>query len=186
LVERFVGCFSKLDEMTTNEVTDPIAWGLSVGEPDIYGCKRWQPIRIDTPRAALEAIYAKLPARFPPLYEHMILYYRWAEVDLQLYRLLPNPPGPGLTGLLMEMSKDRGLWNCLLPAGYVQFGKGSDADYDPVCFDYTTRKKNRECRIVKIDHEQILCNERVRVVSELAPTFESFVVSTIDLANRQH
>jgi hypothetical protein len=186
LVERFVGCFSKLDEMTTNEVTDPIAWGLSVGEPDIYGCKRWQPIRIDTPRAALEAIYAKLPARFPPLYEHMILSYRWAEVDLQLYRLLPNPPGPGLTGLLMEMSKDRGLWNCLLPAGYVQFGKGSDADYDPVCFDYTTRKKNRECRIVKIDHEQILCNERVRVVSELAPTFESFVVSTIDLANRQH
>jgi hypothetical protein len=186
LVERFVGCFSKLDEMTANEVTDPIAWGLSVGEPDIYGCKRWQPIRIDTPRAALEAIYAKLPARFPPVYQHMILSYRWAEVDLQLYRLLPNPPGPGLTGLLMEMSKDRGLWNCLLPAGYVQFGKGSDGDYDPVCFDYTTRKKSRECRIVKIDHEEILCNERVRVVSELAPTFETLVVSTIDVANRQH
>jgi hypothetical protein len=183
LLERFVGSFAKLDEMSA--VTDPIAWRLSVGAPDVYGFKHWEPIRVDTRTEALEGIYTKLPARFPPLYEHLILSYRWAEVDLQLYRLLANPPGGDFTELLLEMSGDQGLWNCLLPAGYIQFGKGPDVDYDPVCFDYTARKKNGDCRIVKIDHEEILCNERVKVVAELAPTFEKLVATTIELANRQ-
>jgi hypothetical protein len=185
LIERFIASFAKLDEMAAFEVTDPIGWELSVGELDQYGRKHWQPTRIDTPLAALEGIYTKLPFRFPRLYEHLILSYRWAEVDLQLYRLLANAPGPDLNALLVEMSKDVGLWTCLVPAGYVQFGIGPDVDYDPVCFDYNSRKKNGDCRIVKIDHEEILCNERVKVVAELAPTFERLVLRTIESANRQ-
>src|SRR5215472_9263774 len=47
-----------------------------------------------------------------------------------------------------------------------------------------SRKKSREMRVVKIDHEEILCNYKVRVVDELAPSFEALVQSTIDLANR--
>jgi hypothetical protein len=185
LIESFVASFSQLDEMSAIESINPIGWQLSVCELNEYGFKHWQPIRVDTPRAALERIYAKVPARFPPLYEHLILSYRWAEVDLQLYRLLANPPGPDLNALMMEMSKDSGLWSCLLPAGYIRFGKGPDVDYDPVCFDYNARKKNGDCRIVKIGHEEILCNERVKVVAELAPTFESLVLRTIESANRQ-
>ena len=48
-------------------------------------------------------------------------------------------------------------------------------DYDRVCFDLKTRGKNNDCRIVKIDHEEVLCNERLRVVKELAPTFRALV-----------
>jgi len=81
------------------------------------------------------------------------------------------------------MSKDAFLWNCLLRAGYIRFGLGTDIDYDPVCFDISSRKKNRDCRIVKIDHEQILCNDRVKVIVEIAPSFESLVVRAIDQAN---
>jgi hypothetical protein len=57
-------------------------------------------------------------------------------------------------------------------------------DYDPVCFDLKSRKKNREFSIVKLDHEEILCNERIKVVAELAPTFEQLVKTTIEVANR--
>jgi len=53
-------------------------------------------------------------------------------------------------------------------------------DYDPVCFDIKSRKKNGECRIVKIDHEEILCNNRVKLVAELAPSFRELVIRTID------
>jgi len=183
LVERFVASFEKLDEMSADEVLDPVAWQLATGEGDQYGFKSWRPIRVHTPLDALEVIYAKLPARFPPLYEQLVLSYRWAEVDLQAYRLLANPPGPNLSGLLQEMSRDSILWNTLLAAGYVRFGKGPDLDYDPLCFDFNHRKKNRECRIVKIDHEQILCHDRVKVIVELAPTFRQLVLNTIDRAN---
>lgn len=183
LVERFIASFEKLDEMTAHEHFDPVAWQLAVGDSDQFGCKRWRPIKVNTELEWLERIYSKLPARFPPLFERLVLSFRWAEIDLQSYRLLANPPGPDLSGLLQQMSKDRTLWNCLLRAGYIQFGKGPDMDYDPICFDISSRKKNRDCRVVKIDHEQILCNHRVKVIAELAPSFEQLILRTIDKAN---
>jgi hypothetical protein len=45
-----------------------------------------------------------------------------------------------------------------------------------------SRKQGGDCRIVKIDHEQILCNYRVKIVSELAPSFYELVLQTIVLA----
>lgn len=59
-------------------------------------------------------------------------------------------------------------------------------DYDPVCFDIRSRTKSKDYRVVKIDHEEILCNNRVKVVSELAPSFERLMVQTIELADRAH
>lgn len=164
--------------------SDPVATQLAVGDPDSCGVRRWQPAKVNTEQEKLEPIYSKIPARFPPLFELLVLSHRWAEVDLQLFRLLANPPGPELNGLFGEMSKDRFLWDCLLRAGYVRFGKGPDMDYDPVCFDISSRKKNRGCRIVKIDHEEILCNSRLKMVAELAPSFEELVLRVINRADQ--
>jgi hypothetical protein len=183
LLERFVASFEKMDDMAGFGL-DPVELQLSVGEPDEYGRKRWQPLKVTSEVALLEPIYARLPARFPPLYQRLVLSYRWADIDLQSYRLFANPPGPNLSGLLDQMTQDPTLWKYLLPAGYVQFGKGPDVDYDAICFDFNSRKKNGDCRIVKIDHEEILCNDRVKVVAELALTFEQLVVQTIDRASR--
>jgi hypothetical protein len=182
LLEHFVASFEKLDEMTAVEEIDPVAWQLGIDGADEYGWKKWRPIKVKTPPSALEPIYAKLPARFPRLYEALVLSYRWAEVDLGTYRLLANPPGQDLSGLLNEMSNAPALWNALLPAGFVPFGKGPDIDYDQVCFDIKTRRHGGECRIVKIDHEEILCNNRVKVVAEVAPNFVQLVMATIERA----
>ena len=110
LIEQFVSAFPKLDE--TADVAE-----------------------ISSDGAELEPLYAKLPARFPPLFEGLVLSYRWAEVDLQTYTLLANPPGQGLSKFLGQLSKDPAFWASLRPAGYIQFAKGPDMDYDPVCFD---------------------------------------------------
>jgi hypothetical protein len=184
LVEGFIASFEKLDEMRASEILDPVAWQLAIGDPDQFGNRRWRPIKVSSELSWLEPIYSKLPARFPPLYERLVLSYRWAEVHLQSYRLLANPPGPDLSALLEQMSKDSFLWKNLLEAGFIQFGKGPGLDYDPVCFDVSSRKKNRDCKIVKIDHEQILCHERVRIIAELAPSFEQLMLRTIDRANQ--
>jgi hypothetical protein len=184
LVERFIASFEKLGELTADEASDPIAWQLATGDRDQYGCKRWQPIKVSTEFSLLEPVYSKLPARFPRLFERLVLSYRWAEVDLQSYRLLANPPGPGLGALLREMSKDSIMRKCLLEGGYIQFGKGPDIDYDAICFDRSTGSRDDDCRIVKIDHEQILCNNRLKVVAELAPSFEQLMLRTIDKATK--
>jgi hypothetical protein len=185
LVERYVASFAKLDEMRVFPDLDPIAWQLSSGEPDMYGTKAWRPKETFTDRSALEKVHSSVPARLPKLYEHLVLSYRWAEVDLRTYRLIANPPGDDLSGLLQGMTADRHLWASLGPAGFIQFAKGPDCDYDPVCFDTKARKKNGDCKIVKIDHEEILCNYRIKVVAELAPSFEELMVQTIEMARER-
>jgi hypothetical protein len=179
LLEQFVGTFDKLCEMA--EYTDiyPIVAEFAVGAPDELGQTHWQPLKVSTDDHSLGALYAKLPARFPPLFEQLLLSYRWADVDLQSYTLLANPPGPDLSRFFEQISKDPGLWESLIPAGYIQFAKGPDYDYDPVCFDIKSRTKNGDYRIVKIDHEEILCNDRIKVVAELAPTFKDLVHLTV-------
>ncbi len=82
------------------------------------------------------------------------------------------------------MSKDPEIWKHLLEKGYIQFGRGSDTDYDPVCFDISSRTGYRDYRVVIIDHEGILCHNRVKVVKELAPSFEALISRTVDKANR--
>lgn len=186
LLSTFVQSFEKLNGLDFFPELDPIAAALTAGEPDEDGILRWQPRRAETDISSLDMVYAKLPARFPPLFERFLLTYRWAEVDLETYKLLPNPPGPDLNGFLRGMSKDKGLWEALIPAGFLQFGRGPDIDYDPVCFDISSRAKNRDMRVVKIDHEEILCNHKVKVVAELAPSFFELLQGTIALANKPH
>jgi hypothetical protein len=179
LLEQFVGSFEKLDDLSTSKEIDPIAWDLGVEEADEYGHRNWRPVKTSTDRSSLETLYAVLPGRFPPLFETLVLSFRWAEVDLQSFRLLANPPGTDLAGLFEQISGDPGLYESLIPAGYVQFGRGPDLDYDPVCFDIKRRTNNRDYPVVKIDHEEILCNYLIKVVGEIAPTFEELVRDTI-------
>jgi len=183
VIEQYVASFERLDDMVDMGL-DEIAQQLAVGEADVYGWRRWRAMKLETEHSFLEPIYAALPARFPPLYEKLVLSYRWAEVHLDSHTLFPNPPGPDLSGLLRAMLRDPAMCGALLPAGYIQFAKGADMDYDAVCFDLSSRKKNRDYKIVKVDQEEILCNNRVKVVTEVAPSFEQLMRGTITEASK--
>lgn len=179
LIDKFIASFEFVaKDLSANEILDPIAWQLTCGPANEYGRKPWRPRREQTDVSELQPLYAKLPARFPPLYEQLVLSYRWADVDLQDYTLLANPQGEGLKNLLRCVNGDGHLTPELLKSGYIQFGRAAGGHYDPVCFDIRLRK-NRDYRIVRIDHEEILCNYRIKVVSELAPSFRALVLQTI-------
>ena len=177
LLTQFVESFAKLDEMDVFNDIEPINAELLFGDPDEYGRRRWRPLEVATEREALEEVYRELPAKFPRLFELLALSYRWAEVDLRTFTLLANPPGPGLEAIVR---RDPHMWKFLLKRGYIQFAKGPDCDYDPVCFAIQSRTSNgRDYKIVKIDHEEILCFDRLKIVQELAPSFEELVKTTI-------
>jgi hypothetical protein len=179
LIDEFIKAFIMLDDLSTCYELDPIAYELTFGKPDEYGLKRWRPTLCSTDKSALKEIYKIIPVPFPPLFEQLILSYRWAEVDLRLYRLLANPPGQDFCRLIAEIMKDKALWDVLTPNGYLQFGKGPDLNYDPVCFDFNKPGMDGDYRIVQIDHEEILCKYRIKEVAELAPSFKDLVKLTI-------
>lgn len=179
LIDAFVNSFEKLDDLWTYYELDPIAWQLAFGDLNQQGYKQWRPLTVSTEKSALETLYANLPARFPPLYEQLILSYRWAEVDLGLCRLLPNPPSPNLVGLIEEFSRDQALQEILFANKCLQFGKGSDLNYDAICFDWSRRAQDGDCPVVQIDHEAILSHFRFKKVAELAPSFRELMLRVI-------
>ena len=85
-----------------------------------------------------------------------------------------------------EASARKGsLSELLIPAGYVQIGQPDTGSFDAVCFDLKEQRQNRECRIVQVDHEDILCNWRVRVSGELWPSFIKLVEGVLSGAEPQ-
>ena len=182
---QYISSFDRFDEMSGNPDIYPIIGTLALGPPNDYGHVAWRPRRTEPQASLMESIYSRLPAKFPPLFERLLITFRWADVSLDRYTLMANPPGSDLEGFFQGISKDPGLWKALIPAGFLRFGKGPDMDYDPVCFDMNSRRKNREMRVVKIDHEEILCNYRVKVVAELAPSFEALVLQTIEASKKK-
>jgi hypothetical protein len=180
LLQRFVDRFEELSGLRFYPATDPIAREFRTGEIDGTRIEeKWRPVRVATAPSALDGLRAKLPARIPTLFEHLLLNYRWADVDLDIFTLTANPIGNDLSRWLAEAARDEFLWNFHLRSGYIPFGKGPDMDYDRICFETRTRKRGDECRIVKIDHEEALCSERITIVRELAPSFRSLVEQTI-------
>jgi|SRR5579872_3768020 len=179
LLQRFVDKFEELSGLLFFPETDPIAKEFRTEEVGTNVEERWRPIKVATDPSALDALHAKLPARIPKLFERLLPNYRWAEVDLDLFTLTANPLGSDLSRWHNEASRDKFLWNFHLRNGYIPFGKGHDMDYDRICFETKTRKKGDECRVVKIDAEEVLCFERIQIVRQMAPSFRSLVEQTI-------
>jgi len=132
-------------------------------------------------REALSALAVRLPTRFPPLYEQLVIAYRWPEpADLGPLVLLPNPPGPDLAGLAAGIFRDPGLTDPLLAAGHLPFALAGSGD--PVCFDTTRRHPDRDAPIVRIDPEEIRGTANVRIVAEIAPSFRQIVDQLLERA----
>jgi hypothetical protein len=182
LIRRFVASFERLDGLEYwQSATLPAELAA---EPDVDDGQtvRWRPAVIVTDREQLAPIYQKLPGRFPALYERLVLTHRWIEVDLQTVRLLANPPGSTLSGLLREIFRDQALADVLIPAGFVPFGKATDVNYDPICFDLNSRQGD-DCPVIQFEHETILCHGTIGERRRRAASFRELVCETIDLAD---
>ncbi len=136
-------------------------------------------VRQQTEHAALHDLYAEIPIRFPVLYEDLILGYRWeAGAELGSLELLANPMGhASLAGLLVSIRYDPHLAAALLPASLVPFARPAGGSYDPVCFRKSAGV--RDCEVVQIDHESILCNHKIKVTAVLAPSFRRLVENVL-------
>lgn len=112
-------------------------------------------------REIFDPLYGKLPGRFPPLFEQLVTGFSWEEeAGVGPLRLLPNPPGPDLSGL--EAAVVRALE--AVPAGHLPFARRDDGD---VCFDGERRRGDRDCPIVLVRDGE--------VVEEIFPSFRALL-----------
>jgi len=152
---------------------------LRVGRrpPDAFERVSWAIVRTPLPCRWVDEFKAKLPSRLPRSYESFVTRYLFPAFDVGPVTLFANTGGgvPEQWELVNAVFWDQHLSAPLLAAGLLQFGRPSTGSYDPVCFDLKARTNAEECPVVQVDHEAALVRERVKVVSQLAPSFLALI-----------
>jgi hypothetical protein len=172
LIETFFQAILRADRWAVSKAEMPSEFATD--EVNEFDCVRWEPIRVSTDVTDLEKVYGKLPARMPKLFEDCLSSFGWLGVELGGIDLFPHHAQAGLDEFVSHVVHDKALFPSLFRERFVQFGRAAGGSYDPICFDLK-RSKDRDCPIVRIDHESVLINEKPVVTSELAPSFRAWV-----------
>ena len=123
----------------------------------------------------LPALETRLPFQLPPTFRALVSRYWFPSFTcgpLWLYSVgLADDSGE----LRVAMLRDRPMLGVLWKAGFLPFARPEDGSYDPVCFDFRDVPGGREPAVVRVDHEEALIREQVRVVRTLSASFDVLV-----------
>jgi hypothetical protein len=145
---------------------------------------RGVPIRAEDNAQRLRIFEEKLPKHMPQSFESFLSRYSFPAFDVLGITLFEWDCDSNKYTLEASAPKNS-LSELLIPAGYVQIGRPDTGDFDAICFDLNRQAQNRECRVVQVDHEDILCNWKVRVTGELWPSFVKFVEAALSTDDPQ-
>lgn len=117
----------------------------------------------------------------PPSYRSLVTRYIFPAFEAGPLQLSGNTPeGIELYEFRERVFADPTFVDVLLAAGYIPFANPAGGSYDPICFDTRARKrKAAECPVVWIDHEEVLCYDRIKVLKQVSPSFELFVAEFV-------
>ena len=126
----------------------------------------------------VEKLAEKFPQQWPMPFYSLIERYRFPNIEVGPLMLFANSGHDLFYELSKRVFADEGIFPLLHSHGLLQFGLPNEANYDPVCFDL--KRQNRgDAPIVQLDHEEILLRNRIRIVQEIAPSFNQFMQRAI-------
>ena len=175
LIDEFVAKVNTLSQLPLDEEEVPPF--LRGSGPDEYGQYLWKIVPMDC-SAWVDPFTGKLSKKLPPSYLSLINRYAFPAFELGPIMFYSNTGQEIAWELSNKIFSDEHLSSILQRHGLLQIGNPYFYNYVPICFDGKTGKGN-EYPLVQIDHESILCDSKVKVIKEIAPSFESFVESVI-------
>jgi hypothetical protein len=130
----------------------------------------------------LRELEGKLPKRLPASFNSLITRYAFPSFEVGKLSFFANMGTDDVDEMRVAIFKDRLIAEATLSSGYVQFARPASGSYDPVCFDATQAVSNREFPIVRLDHEEILCRDRIYVSERVADSFYRFASDIVTRA----
>jgi hypothetical protein len=161
---------------------DEVPAQLRKSDSNEDGFCEWQ-IREVAATPWLTAIHSRLPEPLPDSFLSLITRYVFLDFEVGPIHLFANTGLEIWEEFTFSIFRDKALTETLFPAGFIHFARvPGGASYDPICFDTNVKTKAREWPIVQIDHEEILCRSRLRVVGRLKDSFRALIE---DVVNRK-
>jgi hypothetical protein len=165
LIDRFAAEVSVLGEEPG--IADNESAGFPLAEPG-------NPIIRRRETSWVPEMEQRIGHSFPPSFRSLVTRYEYAPFEAGGLMLLGNNDRGELFDLPQAIFRDKAIFEATSKAGLVQFGRPYWYNYDPACFDTRRRTSAGEYPIVQIDHEEILCHDRIKVVGDLFPSFASY------------
>lgn len=125
----------------------------------------------------IDAFEAKLPKRLPISFYSLITRYSFNAFDCDGFSFFPNNNTD--ENLSITIFNDKLISEIILQNCFIQFARPDDGSYDPICFDTNISRSRREFPIVRIDHEAILCRNKIKIIETLYDSFLKFVLEKI-------
>lgn len=125
----------------------------------------------------IDEFETKLPKRLPVSFHSLISRYSFNSFDYNGLSFFANNNID--ENLSLAIFKDRFISALTLQNGFIQFARPDNGSYDPICFDTNISQSRREFPIVKIDHEAILCRNKIHIVETVYASFLKFVLEKI-------
>lgn len=127
----------------------------------------------------IDAVETKLPRRLPASFRSLVTRYVFPPFMVGGLDFFANRGAESHDEFSVAIFQDRLIADATLKSGYIQFARPEGGGYDPICFNSNHSTNNREFPIVQIDHEDILCRDRVREVATISKSFHWFVTDLL-------
>ncbi len=124
----------------------------------------------------IETLEAALPLPFPRSFRSLVLRYAYPSLAIGPLQLFANTGEDRHDEMSQVILRDKRFSQTLLQHGYLQFARPDTGCYDPICFNTRIKSHRHEYPIVRMDHESILWDGRIRYVREIALSFLDFVM----------
>ncbi|MGA8872725.1 MAG: SMI1/KNR4 family protein [Candidatus Acidiferrales bacterium] len=138
-------------------------------ESDLSEMFDWQIVRASD-ASWLPKLESELPIPLPPTLRSLVARYLFPSFEAGPLTLYSVGCERNLysTEFRVAMTGDAIMWPFLLERGFLPFANPAGGSYDPVCFDFRDSSRKREPPVVRIDHEEILCYDRLKVLETVA------------------
>lgn len=123
----------------------------------------------------IASLEQRLPGVLPSSFRSLVTRYSFPVFEAAPLEIFGNTGEDNSDDWRHRLFADKVLSSVLLANGYIQFARPDTGSYDPICFDTKRKRSNGEYPVVWIDHEGILCYDKIIVRTETTPSFVHLV-----------
>jgi hypothetical protein len=120
----------------------------------------------------------RLPFALPGCFSILVRNYVFTGFEISRFHHYDNYDGNEDWCWHIALGKDPIIFNVCNRYHFLPVGQPEQGNYDRICLDINRIHKG-DCPVVQLDHEMILQREKIKIVAELAPSYNNLVTRVL-------
>jgi len=128
----------------------------------------------------IDVVQKRLPFELPVCFSNLVRSYAFTDFEISRFHHYDNYDGNEDWCWHIALVKDPIIFDLCNRYHFLPVGQPEGGNYDRICLDLN-RLKEGDCPLVQLDHEMILQREKIKIVSELTPSYNKLISRVLDV-----